>query len=109
MGSGTASCLYLRGLSTHNSSASAAHFLLVSLASSNALIIHPAVLPNCSLLVDAQSANYLGTMPLHIGASSQWSFALPEWLGPLTLYFQDWVLEGTTLTSTQRLTVPFVK
>lgn len=97
------------GAYVYNSSASAAHFLLVSLASSNALIIHPAVLPNCSLLVDAQSANYLGTMPLHIGASSQWSFALPEWLGPLTLYFQDWVLEGTTLTSTQRLTVPFVK
>ncbi len=92
-----------------NASASAAHFLLVSLASSNALIIHPAVLPNCSLLVDAQSANYLGTMPLHFGSSTNWQLSLPEWLGPMTLYFQDWVLEGTTLTSTQRLEVPLIK
>ncbi|MFO1076111.1 MAG: hypothetical protein U1E73_00130 [Planctomycetota bacterium] len=97
------------GVYAFNTSASAGHFLVVSLATYNALIINPAVVPGCSLLVDAQVPNYLGTMPFMIGSSPSWRFSLPEWLGPMNLYFQDWVLENNQLTSSQRLTVPLTK
>ena len=82
--------------------------MLVSLGTANMPIVSPAVMPGCNLLID-NGAGFLGTMNLYIGSGATWNFALPEWLPPLTLHFQDWILNGTTFTSTERLSVPIVK
>ena len=90
-----------------SASSTAAHFMLVSLATANQAIVDPAVLPGCRLLVD-NGAGFLGTMGIQFGSDPSWSFALPEWLPPITLHFQDWILDGV-LESTQRLSVRIVK
>ena len=48
-------------------------------------------------------------MSFQVGADTAWYFALPEWLPQMTLYFQDWMLDGSTFSSTRRLEVPVVK
>ncbi len=91
--------------------AGSGHFMLVSLAPENLQIIDPAVGSGCFLLVDNGPA-YLGTMNFQLAPSQgfpRWTFPLPEWLPPLTLYFQDWVFDGTRFESTRRLEVPVIK
>ncbi len=87
---------------------SAMHFLMVSLVSTDQPLTHPAFPANCRLLV-SNNAGWLGTMPVQVGAAGQWGFPLPEWLPPLTLYFQDLVFDGSVLRTSQRLEVPVVK
>lgn len=90
--------------------ANSAHFMAVSLAPINVLLINPAVGNGCRLLVD-NGANLLGFMPLTVGSSGSMALPLPEWLPTMTLYFQDWYLDPAQnlFFSTQRLSVPIRK
>ncbi len=90
--------------------AASLHFVAVSLAATNALVINPSVGNGCRLLVD-NGANFLGFMPLQIGTSGSSALPLPEWLPTMTLYFQDWYLDQNQnlFLSTQRLGVPITK
>ena len=85
------------------------HFLLASLASTSQPIVNPAVASGCELLVQAAGPDYLGTLPFVYGISASWPVALPEFLPPLTLHFQDWVFDGAQFVSSQRLSVPLIK
>ncbi|MCR9248003.1 MAG: hypothetical protein NXI31_23475 [bacterium] len=98
----------LSGPFVYNAQSTTGHFLLVSLGTSSQPIVDPAVAAGCNLLVD-NGAGLLGTMAFRIGADVSWQLPLPEWLPPLTLHFQDWLLDGTTFRSSRRLTVPVVK
>ena len=90
------------------SSAAAGHFMMVSLVRANLSIVHPAVALGCRLLVDNQTG-FLAVLGFQVASQPSWNFALPERVPPLTLYFQDWILDGGVLRSTQRLEVPIVK
>ena len=85
------------------------HFPIVSLGTTDLLIVDPAVFPGCRLLVQATGPNYLATLPFQFGETVDYTIALPEFLDPMTLYFQDWMFDGTLFYGTQRLTVPIVK
>ncbi|MCA8965108.1 MAG: hypothetical protein KDC48_09475, partial [Planctomycetes bacterium] len=87
----------------------AGHFLLVSLATADLPVFDPAVSPGCRLLVQAGGAGYLGMMSFQLGNAVSWTLALPEWLDPMTLHFQDWTFDGSSFQSTERLSVPIVK
>ncbi|MCA8950021.1 MAG: hypothetical protein KDE27_10995 [Planctomycetes bacterium] len=95
-------------LNATGASAGALHFPVVSFATDDQPITIAGVGAGCRLLVDTVGA-YLGPLPVQTGSNPSWSFPLPEWLPALTLHFQDWVLEGNVLRSTQRLSVPFAK
>ena len=86
----------------------AAHFLLFSLATADMPVPHPAVRSGCRLLVDT-GPSFLGTLQFQTGVSALWRLSLPTLLPPITLHFQDWILDGATLASTQRLSVPVVR
>ena len=88
--------------------AGSGHFVLVSLAAANQPILDPAVATGCSLLV-SNGAAFLGTLDFQVGSTPSWSFALPEWLPPTTLYLQDWIFDGSRFAATQRLEVPVVR
>ena len=75
----------------------------------DAPVVHPAVTPGCRLLVDAFGPTYLATLPFQFGQQVTYTIALPEFLDPMTLYFQDWIFDGNTFEGTQRLEVPLVK
>ena len=49
------------------------------------------------------------TLPFQFTQQARYPIALPEWLGPMTLYFQDWVFDGNVLEGSQRLEVPIIK
>lgn len=85
------------------------HFLLVATAAIDIPLAIPVVLPGCRLLAPTSGPNYLGIMPIALGASPSWTLALPEFLSPGTLYFQDWILNGQALESSSRLDLPIVK
>ncbi len=92
-----------------NAPPAAGHFLLVSLTTANVPVVDPVVFPGCRLLVQAAGPGYLGMMSFQFGPYVSWNLALPEWLDPMTLHFQDWLLDGSHFYSTQRLSVPIVK
>ncbi|MCR9247435.1 MAG: hypothetical protein NXI31_20585 [bacterium] len=85
------------------------HFVVVALAPHDLPIVHPDVTPGCRLLVDAFGPSYLATLPFQFGTQATYTVALPEWLDPMTLYFQDWLFDGNVLEASQRLAVPIVK
>ncbi|MCR9248384.1 MAG: hypothetical protein NXI31_25425 [bacterium] len=58
---------------------------------------------------DASTAARPGLMPLAIGSTVSWQFALPSWLDPVAFRFQDWLLDGALFESTERLDVPVTK
>ena len=91
-----------------NATSTSGHLMFVSLGTANVPIVHPIVLPGCHLLIDTGSG-LLGSMSFQVGANATWQLPLPEPLQPVTLYFQDWILDGATLTSSGRLSVPLVK
>lgn len=90
--------------------ATAVHVPLLSLASIDVPVIHPAVSAGCRLLISTGSG-YLGQLPLTIGASGSYTIPLPETLSSFTFYIQDWYLNPSTnlFQSSVRLTIPVVK
>ncbi|MCA8966774.1 MAG: UvrB/UvrC motif-containing protein [Planctomycetes bacterium] len=96
-------------LAVSNALTGAGHLMLVSFATADVPVNVGGVAPNCRLLVDVTGAGYLGTLAFQIGPTVSWQISLPSWLPPLTLHFQDWILAGNQLSSTQRLTVPLVR
>ncbi len=71
----------------------------------------PGVGNGCWLLVPNTGPDLLGFLPLGFGPMASWQLALPEWLPSLTLHFQGFHFDGalSTVLTTQRLSVPFVK
>ncbi len=97
------------GPRVQNAPPGAGHFLIVGLGAIDTPVLHPAVFPGCRLLVPASGPLYLGTMPFGFGSAVDWQMSLPEFLGPMNLYFQDWILDGNFFYSTHRLRVPIVR
>ncbi|MCA8963447.1 MAG: hypothetical protein H6838_09755 [Planctomycetes bacterium] len=85
------------------------HLAVMSLASSNFMILDPAVPLGCRLLVDIGQPNYLGILPFRVGTTANWFIGFPEWLDSMTLYFQDVVFDGSYFRGSQGLAVPIVK
>ncbi|MCR9246862.1 MAG: hypothetical protein NXI31_17655 [bacterium] len=86
--------------------------VLVGLTPINQLITGvPVVQPGCWLNVPNTGAGALGTMPFGFGPTLLYDFDLPEWLPPLTLYFQGVHFDAanTTVVTTERFAVPVVK
>jgi hypothetical protein len=93
----------------NNATPTSIHFVVVATGTVNVPVINPAVFPGCRLFVAAAGPDYLGYFPPSIGISTSYELALPAFLGNQNLYFQDWILDGAFLYSTERLTVPIVK
>ncbi|MCA8948571.1 MAG: hypothetical protein KDE27_03670 [Planctomycetes bacterium] len=87
--------------------ASAGHFALLAAAPADLPMIYPGVGANCRLLVDSNAI--LAMLPFQLGTSASWTFGVPEFLPALTLYFQDWIFDGTEFLSTKRTSVPYVR
>ncbi|MCR9243486.1 MAG: hypothetical protein NXI31_00535 [bacterium] len=85
------------------------HFVIVAVGTTNLPIVHPSVFPGCRLLVQASGPGYLTTLPFQYGPTATYTIALPEWLDPMTFYFQDWMFDGTLFYGSKRLSVPVVK
>jgi len=85
------------------------HIMLASTASLDLPVLLSGVEPGCRLLVDVFGPGYIGILDARAGASVSWTIPLLEWFTPTTLYFQDWILDGGQLSSTQRLAVPIVQ
>ncbi|MCA8952492.1 MAG: hypothetical protein KDE27_23475 [Planctomycetes bacterium] len=92
-----------------NQGVAAGHFLLVSLTTTDFPLLYPGVAPGCRLLVPAGGPYYLATLPFQYGATVSWEIALPEWLDPMTLCFQDWLFDGQLIRGTRALSVPLAK
>ncbi|MCA8950374.1 MAG: hypothetical protein KDE27_12785 [Planctomycetes bacterium] len=97
------------GVQVTNNTGSIGHFLVASLGTSFLPVVDPAVMPGCTLLVQASGPAYLATLPFQFGTVATWNLSLPSVLGPLTLHFQDWLFAGTQFTSSSRLTVPLLR
>jgi hypothetical protein len=99
------------GVVANGAPAGSLHFLLLSFGPMSMPIVDPVVAPGCELLVSTLASSYVGMLGLQVGTDVYWTLALPEFLSPATLYFQDWILDPATVlfASTQRLTVPIVK
>ncbi|MCA8948558.1 MAG: hypothetical protein KDE27_03605 [Planctomycetes bacterium] len=71
----------------------------------------PFVEPGCWLLVPNTGPTSLGQLPIAFGPTASYAFDLPEWLDPMTLYFQGvhFNAAGNQVQTTQRLTVSIVK
>ena len=93
-----------------NAPSNAVHVLMVSLDLQDVILQHPIIATGCRLHLDTITSAYLGTMPCR-SEHVEWQFPLPEFLDPMTIYFQDWHLDanGALLESTSRLEVPIAK
>lgn len=71
----------------------------------------PGVNNGCWLLVPNTGPDLLAFLPFGFGPQVRWQLPLPEWLGPMTLHFQGFHFDGalTSVSTTQRLSVPLVK
>ncbi|MCA8978030.1 MAG: hypothetical protein KDC98_25110 [Planctomycetes bacterium] len=85
------------------------HLMVLALAPTNMQFLDPLVPLGCRLLVDIAPGNFIGVLPPNIGPTGLWWQALPEWIGPMTLYFQDVVYDGSYFRGTQGLAVPIVR
>jgi len=85
------------------------HLLLVSTGVLDLPVVHPVVASGCRLLVDTTAPAYVGMLTEGPSYPVVFPFALPEFLPPLFLFFQDWLFDGNELRSTQRLTVPIAR
>lgn len=71
----------------------------------------PLVHPGCWLLVPNTGAGSLATMPIAFGPSVSYDIDLPEWLPPMSFYFQGvhFNAGNTEVFTTERLSVTVVK
>jgi hypothetical protein len=71
----------------------------------------PNVQNGCWLLVPNAGPDHLGFFSLAFGPDTQWTLPLPEFLPAMTLHFQGFHFDATntTVSTTQRLSVPIVK
>ena len=86
--------------------------MIVGLAPFSQLITGvPAVHPGCWLNVPNTGPLHLATLPVRFGPSTLWQIDLPEFLDPMTLWFQGVHFDaaGTEVFTTDRLGVPIVK
>jgi hypothetical protein len=100
------------GVRMDNVPAGALMTVFVALANTNTPLLGvPIVHSGCWLLVPNTGVDSLGSLPLAVGPVASWSFALPEWLDPMSLRFQGLHFDAgnTEVFTTQRLTVPLVK
>lgn len=112
-GTGTSNQLIGSGLTKVTAAAQSAdlHFVMVSLATADLPVAHPVVPTGCRLLLDTNGPGYLGMLPLAVGTTAEWGFPLPEWLGAMTLHFQDWTYNSSTniMRASARLSVPLAR
>lgn len=85
------------------------HFMVMSLGTRDSAVNSAAVAPGCRLLVDITGPGYLGVLDFRVGSSAEWDQPIPEFLAADTIYFQDWIFDGVSFTSTQRMAVDIVK
>lgn len=86
-------------------------FLVVGLQSTS-VDLTSLGLPGCFLLVPASGqAGHVGTATAVTtpGGAASFNMKLPEWLGPVDLYFQWFHLDGGTLESTRRIEVDIAR
>jgi hypothetical protein len=87
------------------------HLMLLAIGTANVPIAHPILGNGCTLLVPFTGPEYIASLPPLVGNDAQWTLPLPEALSPVTLYFQDWVLQANNglFWGTGRLSVPLTR
>jgi hypothetical protein len=96
-------------LRVYQAGPNALHILLASTATLDLPVPLSDVDPGCRLLVDVFGPGYIGILDARAGSTVWWQLPLFENFDPTTLYFQDWILDNGTLSSTQRLELQIVK
>ena len=87
------------------------HLMLLAIGTANVPVAHPLLGNGCTLLVPFTGPEYIASLPALVGNDAQWTLPLPEALSPVTLHFQDWVLQANNglFWGTGRLTVPLTR
>jgi len=87
------------------------HLMLLAVATTSVPVADPILGTGCTLLVPFGGTDYLGYLPLTVGADVSWQLPLPEFLSSTTLYFQDWVLRANDglMWGSGRLAVPLLR
>lgn len=105
---GTEQC----GVQFANAPAGSFTFVLLALAPASLQLFGlDGIHDGCWLHLPIAGPDYVGNLPLLVGASGSWPLPLPEALGPITLRFQGVNFDPATneFFSTSRMNVPITK